>query len=234
MSASGDDRGPWPPGSLLAGLREPARQRLLGLGAKQQYAGSGRVLIREGDTGAVVYLLLAGSVKVTGAIDEGAALLAIRVGGDVVGELAALDGRPRLATVTTSGPVIVRVIRGSEFMGLLGRDPELALAVTRGVSDKLRTATSRRIEFTGCGVGTRFARVLLDLAERYGEQTSEGRTIGCPLTQTELATLAGAGEPTVQRLLRQLKADGIVSTGYRVTTVLDMEALRQRAYSAPE
>lgn len=228
-----DGRGPWPPGSLLAGLQEATRQRFLGLGAKQQYAGAGRVLIREGDVGTVVYLLLAGSVKVTGATDEGEALLAIRVGGDVVGELTALDGRPRLATVTTAGPVIARVIGRAEFLGLLGRDPELALAITRGVSDKLRSATSRRIEFTGCDVNTRLARVLLDLAERYGEQTPHGLTIGCPLTQTELATLAGAAEPTVQRSLRQLKTDGIVATGYRVTAVLDMSALRQRAFPAP-
>jgi len=40
-----DGRAPWPPGSLLAGLTEPARQRLLALGAKCQYTDSGRVLI---------------------------------------------------------------------------------------------------------------------------------------------------------------------------------------------
>ncbi len=228
-----DGQGPWPPGSLLAGLPEATRQRLLSLGAKQQYAGYGRILIREGDKGTAVYLLLAGSVKVTGATDEGEGLLAIRVGGDVVGELAALDGRPRLATVTTAGPVIARVIGQAEFLGLLSRDPALSLALTREVSDKLRSATSRRIEFTGCDVNTRFARVLLDLAERYGEHTPAGRTIGCPLTQTELATLAGAAEPTVQRSLRQLKADGIVSTGYRMTTVLDMDALQRRAFPPP-
>ena len=82
----GDVRGPWPPGSLLAGLPEASRQRFLSLGTKRQYAGTGRVLIREGDHGVVAYLLLSGSVKVTAAADEGDALLAIRVGGDVVGE----------------------------------------------------------------------------------------------------------------------------------------------------
>jgi CRP/FNR family cyclic AMP-dependent transcriptional regulator len=229
-----DGRGPWPPGSLLASLPEASRQRLLGLGAKQQYAGAGRILVREGDKGTVVYLLLAGSVKVTGATDDGDALLAVRVGGDIVGELAALDGRPRAATVTTAGPVIARIIGQAEFLGLLTRDPALSLALTREVSDKLRSATSRRIEFTRCDVNTRFARVLLDLAERYGENTPAGRTIGCPLTQTELATLAGAAEPTVQRSLRQLKAEGVVSIGYRVTTVLDMDALRRRAFPPPE
>lgn len=211
-------------------MPEATRQLFLGLGVRQQYTESGRVLIREGDMGTTVYLLLIGAVKVTAATDEGDALLAIRVGGDIVGELTALDGRPRLATVTTAGPVVARVINRAEFLGLLGRDPNLALAVTREVADKLRTATYRRIEFTGCDVSTRLARVLLDLAMRYGEQTLSGRTIGCQLTQTELATLAGAAEPTVQRSLRQLKADGIVITGYRVTTVLDMDALRKHAF----
>jgi CRP/FNR family transcriptional regulator, cyclic AMP receptor protein len=225
-----DGRAPWPPGSLLAGLREPAQKRLLALGAKCQYADSGRVLIREGDATTSVFLLLNGTVKATAATDAGEALLAIRVGGDIVGELAALDGHPRLATVTTAGPVIARVIGQGEFTSLLSRDPELARAVTGSVADKLRTATSRRVDFAAGNVLTRLARVLLELAERYGEQTSVGRTIGCPLTQTELATLIGASEPTVQRALRQLKADGIVSTGYRETAIADLPGLREYAY----
>jgi CRP/FNR family transcriptional regulator, cyclic AMP receptor protein len=220
----------WPVGSLIAGIPEHTRQRLLSLGAKRQYAGSGQVLMREGDRGGAVYLILAGLVKVTAATDNGEALLAIRAAGDVVGELAVLDSSPRLATVTTAGPVIARVMGRGEFAGLLARDPDAALAVTRSVVAKLRTATARRVEFTGCDVGTRFARVLLELADRYGTQTSAGKVISCSLTQTELATLVGAAEPTIQRVLRQLKADGIVTTGYRETSVLDTDRLRRRAF----
>lgn len=98
--------------------------------------------------------------------------------------------------------------------------------MARSVSDKLRSATSRRIDFAGCDATTRFAWVLLDLATRYGQPTPAGQTICCPLTQAELATLAGSAEPTV----RQFKADGIVATGYRETTVLDIAALRKRAF----
>lgn len=122
----------WPPGTLLAGLSESVRQRLLGLGAKQQYADPGRVLLREGERTSSVYLLLANVVKVTGATDGGEALLAIRVGGDLVGELAALDDRPRLATVTTAGTVLARVIGQGEFISFLTRNPDVALAITRG------------------------------------------------------------------------------------------------------
>lgn len=225
-------RASWPRGSLLARLTEPAQRRLLDLGARCHYPDSGRVLIREGDATRGVFLLLNGIVKTTAATDAGDALLAIRVGGDIVGELAALDGGPRLASVTTAGPVVARVIGQAEFIDLLNRDPELARAVAGSVADKLRTATSRRIDFAACDVLTRLARVLLELAERHGEQTPAGQTIGCPLTQTELATLIGASEPTVQRALRQFKADGIVSIGYRETAVADMRRLRDCAYPA--
>jgi len=228
--ASEGDQGTWPPGSLLGGLPGLTRQRLLGLGVKRQYPGSGRTLIREGDSSSVVFLLLAGLVKVSGNTDGGEALLAIRVGGDVVGELAALDGRPRLATVTTAGPVIARVIAQADFLGFLARNPDVALSVTRGVADKLRSATARRIDFASCDAATRFARILLELADRYGQQAEGGTVIRCPLTQTELAALAGAAEPTIQRVLRQLRADGIVATRYRETTVLDIARLRSRAF----
>ena len=229
----GVDPATWPPGTFLAGLPESVRQRIFGLGAKQQYADPGRVLLREGEKTSSVYLLLAGVVKVTGATDGGDALLAIRVGGDFVGELAALDGRPRLATVTTAGTVLARVIGQGEFISFLTRNPDVALAITRGVTDKLRAATARRIDFTGCDVATRFARIMLDLAVRYGERTPVGTVIRCSLTQTELATLAGAAEPTIQRTLRQLRMDGIVTTGYRQTTVLDMPALERWAFPGP-
>jgi len=204
---------------------------MLGLGVLQEHSDAGRVLIREGDVTTQVLLLLSGVVKVTGATSDGEALLAIRVGGDAVGELAALDGHTRLATVTTAGRVAVRSFSQAEFTGLLSRDPAIAAAVARSVGAKLRTATSRRIEYAGCDALTRVARILLDLADRYGEQAGLGRTIGCQLTQAELASLAAAAEPTAQRALRVLKEEGLISTGYREIIVRDVPGLRKRAFT---
>ena len=228
-----ENAGNWPSGTLLAGLTDSARKRLFGIGAQVQFADSGRMLIREGDTTSTVFLLLAGMVKVSSRTETGEALLAVRVGGDMVGELAALDGRPRLATVTTAGPVIARVIGKAEFNAFLVRNPDVSLAITRGITDKLRSATARRIDFTGCLVATRFARVLLELAERYGRQTDHGLVIVCQLTQTELAALVGAAEPTIQRVLRQLRTDRVVANRYRQITVLDVATLRARAFPEP-
>lgn len=220
----------WPLGSLLAGLPDPSREQLLKLGREREHASAGQVLIREGDSSTGVYLIVDGAVKVTGAAEGREAMLAIRVRGDLVGELAAMDSLPRVATVTTAGPVTVRVIGQAEFLGLLSRDGPLALALARGVGGKLRTATARRVDFVGCDAPGRFARVLLDLATRYGRDTPDGRTITCPLTQPELATLASVSGPTADRALRRFRADGIVVTGYREISVTDVAALRKCAY----
>jgi CRP/FNR family transcriptional regulator, cyclic AMP receptor protein len=69
----------------------------------------GQTLISEGEQADDIFLLLDASVKVSAQLDAGGrALLAIRIGGDVVGEIAAMDGGTRSATVSACGhePVI--------------------------------------------------------------------------------------------------------------------------------
>jgi CRP-like cAMP-binding protein len=187
--------------------------------------------MRESEQTTFVLILLDGVVKATARINDGRdALLAIRMGGDLVGELAAVDGQSRSATVTTCGTVVARVVKQGDFQDCLRREPSIAHAVQRSVVAKLREATSRQIDFTGCDVPTRLARVLHEVAVTYGRRTDKGVEIRWPLTQLELATLAGSAEPTVQKALRQLRGAGIVSTGYRTITIEDIAQLKSIAY----
>jgi CRP-like cAMP-binding protein len=220
--------GPRPPatGSLLATLSPSAAAELVGLGTWCRF-GPGKVLLREGESSTHIYTLLRGVVKVTATTSEGGfALLAIRAAGDVVGELAALDGEPRSATVTTAGGVDARMITQPVFNSFLNRHADAAVAVSRSVAAKLRWATRRRIDFSGREVRVRLARVLVELVAVYGERTPTGIRIGVPLTQPELAALVGAAEPTVHQALAALRRDKVIETGYRSTTILDPPALR--------
>jgi CRP-like cAMP-binding protein len=220
----------WPPGSLLDDLTPTSRADLLALGVPRRYR-PGEVLLVEGEYSTHVILLRAGHVKVTARLDDdqGVALLAIRAGGDTVGELAALDGRPRSATVTAVDRVEANVISKAELHDFLRRDSTAALALSRTVSSRLRSATRRRIDFAGCEVKVRLARILAELAHAYGRDTPAGRAIGVTLTQPELAALVGAAEVTVHKTLRDLRSEGIVATGYRNITVLDEGRLRKLA-----
>ncbi|MFJ3725300.1 Crp/Fnr family transcriptional regulator [Streptomyces sp. NPDC090045] len=220
----------WPASSLLGGLTPDARDQLLALGARVRYE-AGRVLMREAERTSFVLILLDGVVKATGHTQDGRdALLAVRMGGDLVGELAAVDGYPRSATVTTCGTVLARTVTRADFLECLRRHPGIAHAVNTSTVTKLRVATTHRIDLTGCDAATRLARVLHQIAMTYGEHTGDGAVIPWPITQPELATLSGASEPTVHKALRRLREAGVVSTGYRTIRVEDLSLLGSIAF----
>jgi len=54
---------------------------------------------------------------------------------------------------------------------------------------------------------------------------SSGIEFGYTLTQPELAAMVGASEPSVHKTLRQLRGDGVITTGYRRLMISDPAAL---------
>ncbi|MFB8213499.1 MULTISPECIES: Crp/Fnr family transcriptional regulator [Streptomyces] len=222
--------GTWPGSSLLGSLTAPARGRLLALGAVRRYEAD-HVLMREGERTAFVLVLLHGVVKATGRAPDGRnALLAVRMGGDLVGEFAAADGGPRSATVTTCGDVVARAVGREEFLACTRDDPGIAHAVNAAVVAKLRAANTHRVDFTGCDAATRLARVLHQIVMTRGERSGAGAVIRWPITQPELATLSGTAEPTVQKVLRRFRRAGVISTGYRTVRVEDLDRLSDLAF----
>jgi CRP/FNR family transcriptional regulator, cyclic AMP receptor protein len=215
----------WPEGSVLGSLPETAREGLLALGRPREFALRS-TLIMEGDTSTDVIVLIDGWVKVVGVTDEGGrALLALRAGGDVVGEQSALEGQPRSASVISAGATLAHVIGQRDFLRFLDASPVTALAISRALSAKLRWSTRRRIDFSGLPVRIRLARVLSELARLHGRPVSEGIEFGYSLTQPELAEMVGASEPSVHKTLRQFRGAGMITTGYRRLVICDPLAL---------
>ncbi|GAA2038681.1 Crp/Fnr family transcriptional regulator [Catenulispora yoronensis] len=217
----------WPHRSLLGVLPPPIREELLRAGTGVSF-GPGDVLLSEGARDRHVFLLMSGFVKVTATLENGQeSLLSVRVGGDMVGEMAAVDGAPRSATVTACGPLAARVFQPAMMADLMARRPEVAMALTRSVSEQLRWANRRRLDFGGYSAKVRLARLLVELAEVYGRPEPHGVVVGCRLTQPEIATLTGAAETTIHKALRELRELGLLETGYRSTVIRDLPRLRQ-------
>lgn len=217
----------WPHRSLLAALPPLVREELIQAGTRVSF-GPGDVLLSEGAYDRHAYLLMSGFVKVTATLENGQeALLSVRVGGDMIGEMAAVDGAPRSATVTACGQLVARVLQPVKVADLMARRPEVAAALTRSVSDQLRWANRRRLDFGGYPVKVRLARLLVELAEVYGRPEPRGVVVGCRLTQPEIATLTGAAETTIHKALRELREQGLLETGYRSTVIRDLVRLKQ-------
>ncbi|HEY6795873.1 MAG TPA: Crp/Fnr family transcriptional regulator [Kineosporiaceae bacterium] len=223
----------WPAGSLLAGLSDATRSDLLALGTLHEYAAGSR-LLTQGERSRHLFLLLDGWVKVTSDSADGhVSLLAVRVRGDAVGELASLDDAARSATVSAVGLVRARRVSHQDLQYFLAQHPDGAVRLATYISTKLRWATERRIEFGAFPVAVRVARVLVSLARDYGNATAQGFCIGVEISQPDLAGLIGASEPSVHRALRELKRVGVLDVGYRQFTIEDIDALVTAARLTP-
>ncbi|MDT0494170.1 Crp/Fnr family transcriptional regulator [Streptomyces sp. NPDC012600] len=222
----------WPARSFVADLAPAPRQALLRLGTLRQY-GPHDALVLQGHLDDEVYLLAKGYVRVVGDTASGrTVLLALRTRGDLVGELAALDEGPRSASVLAATPVLARSISRYEFLRFLRAHPDAAEAVQRSVTRKLRMATRHRMETGSAPVLVRICGILEGLVATYGRRTDQGVQLDVPLSQLDLAMLAGASLPSVQRAAADLRRRGILSTGYLRLVVHDLDALRALAHTA--
>lgn len=223
------DTTPWPPGTVLRVLDAADRDALVGLGTRRVFQ-PGEALITEGSGGADVFALLHGCTKVlSNTVDGRAVLLSIRVGGDLVGELAALDDQPRSASVVAATRVVARAITQQAFLRYLSERPRAASAIHRAVVGELRRVTRHRVHLNGMPVALRLAVVLTQLAEAYGRRCLDGLAIEVPLSQSELASLIGVSEPSLHRALADLRLREVVRTRYRRLIVSDPAALRALA-----
>jgi CRP/FNR family cyclic AMP-dependent transcriptional regulator len=215
----------WAPGSFLARLTADQAAELLRHGARHQFE-AGRTLMREGDASAHIELLLRGFVKITNVVDGTEVLMGIRLPGDFVGELAGLTGGRRIATATACGRVLSSVVSRHDFHRFLAKYPEASLRMAAVMGERLRWANERRGDFAAFPPEVRLARLLVEITRICGSTTAEGLSIGVALSQPELATMIGVSEATMQKVIRDLRRQGVIRTGYRSITVLDLAALR--------
>jgi CRP-like cAMP-binding protein len=221
------DGNTWTPGSLLSSLPVLDQEIVLKLGRARQYGG-GEVIFRQGDRSDFVVVIIDGYVKISAVTDGGAeTLLAIRMAGDVVGELAAMDGCPRSAMARTADTVLARVIMRPELDRCLAAHFTIARAFNQAVSAKLRMATRRRVDFRK-DTRSRLAQVLVDLDHCSGRTRGDGRNT-LPITQSELAGLIGASDAAVHKALRTLRDTHVVSTRYGRTIIENIATLRRIA-----
>ncbi|GGT97668.1 MULTISPECIES: Crp/Fnr family transcriptional regulator [Streptomyces] len=219
MSLFGQDR------SFLHALPDRDRRALLAEGTPRSYE-PGEVMIRERDTSAYVLALMSGWAVVSVETERGTRLiLALRGSGEVVGDLAAVDRRPRSATVTALGRVDSVSISGDRFRRFLAEHPHATSLIMRQLSARLRSADVERRSLASETVLQRLAARLVELAERAGRPADAGTVLELPLPQHDLAAAIGATREAVAKALRLLREQDVVRTANRRVVVIDMPVL---------
>jgi CRP-like cAMP-binding protein len=204
--------------------------KLLRSSSRRRRFPKGTVLFWERDPADDVMIIVSGRVKAWVASADGReVILNILDAGDILGELSAVDGAPRSASVTALDLVEALVISRAGFVELLTLRPAIALEMLGVVTEKLRESSQRQLEFATVDALGRLCRGVLDLADRYGEPTPGGRQVQVPFAQHDLAAWTGLSREAVVKGLRSLRTLGWIRTDGRCLTLLDDQALRDRA-----
>jgi signal transduction histidine kinase len=107
--------------------------------AREQKFSADQEIFKEGDDGDGVYVVRDGLVEISGLVDHEVRLVFSQVGpGDIFGEMAVLDNKPRSACAVARGAASVYFIPRAEMLVLVERSPALALALLREISHRLR------------------------------------------------------------------------------------------------
>jgi CRP-like cAMP-binding protein len=212
--------------SALAAADQAA---LTAAGAIRRYP-RGRALMHQGGAPDAVLLLRSGQVKVYTTTSAGReVLLAIRGPGELVGELAALDDRPRSASIVALEDVEALTLSPDAFRAFLAGHPAAAMALLGMLARRLRDSDSKRTGFAAMTTLGRVAERLLELAERFGSEEQDGIRIELRLSQEELAGWCGTSLESVARALATMRSLGWIETRRREIRVLDLAALQHAA-----
>lgn len=213
----------------MAALDDDARAALLSRGGDVRFRNRD-VLVLQGEAGTSLYVLTGGVVKVTVAAESGAeTIIALRSRGDLIGEFAVMDDKPRVATARAVGAVGAIRISRADFDAFGQRHPAARETLTRSLLAKMRASTDWYAQ-RARSARERLARALYDLAADYGDPEDDGAVvIPLELTQSEMGELAGTAVSTTERILAGLREEGVIVTGYKEITVRDMARLRKIA-----
>jgi CRP/FNR family cyclic AMP-dependent transcriptional regulator len=181
---------------------------------------AGRLIFQQGEEGDGLYIIAHGDVRVFYSGDDGSeATIALLSEGESLGELALIDGGPRSAAALALSDTTAVAITHEDFAQWLEHRPEATRALLTTLSERVRRTNQELAELVLLDLAERLARRLLSLLE-----TNDGPKIR--ITQAELGGRLGVTREAVNKQLRVLAQQGIITRGRGSVTVLDRDALR--------
>ena len=192
----------------------------------RRYRAGEMILDRDSTTRDVLFIT-EGRIRVVNYAASGREIaFAVVEAGGHVGELSALDGQGRSATVVAVTDCMIAALSAEAFDGLLQRHATMAVDLLRHLSRIIRTSDERIAELSVLGAVPRVYRELLRLAEPDPSDANAWRITELP-TQQDIASRVGATRETVARALGQILTTGVVQRRGRILLIRDREMLEE-------
>jgi len=208
---------------LFRDLPEPELHRILAVARRRRFERR-EVVFHRGDPADTLHLVSAGrfAVRVTTRLGD-TATIAVHGPGEAFGELALVDpGAPRSTTVAALEYGETFAVHRDAFVRLRSQHPSVDAVLVQVLGTRLRRASELLVEALYVSAETRVLRRVHELAELYGGDT-------VPLTQDDVAGLAGTSRATVNRVLRAEVSRGTLELQRGRILVRDRAAIARRA-----
>jgi CRP/FNR family cyclic AMP-dependent transcriptional regulator len=198
--------------SLLAALPTELSQSLFAK-ARPLSLKADQTLFVAGDEGDGCYRVEEGLLKASIAAPAGGErILAVLGPGSVLGELSMIDGGPRSASVTALRDSKLSFVGRAAFEVFGQARPDLYRHVATLLARRLRDTDEALVATNFLSVKGRVARSLLSLADAFGRDLGQGRTlIRQKVSQSDLAAMAGIARENVSRVLHDWSSRSVVS-----------------------
>lgn len=217
-------------GVLLPALSEEDRAKLLAMSRPKSYP-KGMMIFAEGEPGSLMLLIESGRVEVSVGSHTGRHTILNQMGpGEVLGDLATLDGGPRSADAVAASDVTGRILTRQAILKFLADHPDAAFALLQELCQKLRNLSDLYTSQALTEGPNRLARALLKLFDKWGEPTPDGAERLCqPFTQSEIGDYASLARENVNRYMRIWTREGWIGSDGRRLVLRDRAALEELA-----
>jgi CRP/FNR family cyclic AMP-dependent transcriptional regulator len=199
--------------------------------------------MRRFEAGATIFLMgalhdsmiavLNGEVKISMPSADGKeVVLAIVHAGEVFGEIAMLDGKPRSADAKALTACNLAVLDRRDVLAALERNPTAWRGLVDVLCSRLRHTDQHLVELALLGLPVRLAKALLRVVNAERAPAANPPEAEIYLSQYELANLVGAARESVNKCLHEWQRVGIIRMEKRVIKIADRAALE--ALAEPE
>jgi CRP/FNR family cyclic AMP-dependent transcriptional regulator len=193
--------------SLSPQLDENAIRRFEGHAVRRKFPRN-TIIFSKGDESDSLYLVCKGKVKVVIEDEQGKEIVLSVMGpGEYFGEMAAVDGAPRSATVVTREPTELMIIHRSDFRNVLSSNPDVVFNLLKVLVDRLRRADEKIERLAFMNVHGRVVDFLLRMAEPQDQKW----VVREKPTHQEIGNTIGCSREMVSKVLRELLRNGTIS-----------------------
>jgi len=180
--------------------------------ASEKFVRRGQTVFPQGDEGSYMVAVLSGRIRISATSPEGREVtLNLIDAGEVTGEIALLDGKPRSADATALEDSNLMVVERRHFLPYLMSSNELALRVIGVLCERLRDTSETLGNFAMLDLPARLAGKLLSLAAEYGNAANGTIRLEIRLSHTDLGRFVGCSRESVNKQMRAWEEDGVVA-----------------------